>query len=178
MSTLASSLSPLTSSSYDDALDTFALSANTINSSNAAQFTSATTTTNTKASSGSTSATSSSSTSPASVSTENASSTSGCAALSSKANIQQQQQQQKHKSSDQMNSSLMCSLCMNRLTAPKLLNCLHSFCRQCLNVRATGECGDMNVFSIDCPKCKQETIVRTIEKEISYFILLLKNYLF
>jgi len=156
MSTLASSLSPLTSSSYDDALDTFALSTNTINSSNAAQFTSATTT-NTKASSSSTSATSSSSTSPASVSTENASSTSGCAALSSKVNIQQQQQ--KHKSSDQMNSSLVCSLCMNRLTAPKLLNCLHSFCRQCLNVRATGECGDMNVFSIDCPKCKQETIV-------------------
>lgn len=52
---------------------------------------------------------------------------------------------------------LVCPLCKNIFKEPKLLNCLHAFCKSCLVAHAMSECGDGN-NSINCPKCKQETM--------------------
>lgn len=52
---------------------------------------------------------------------------------------------------------ITCPLCKKKLAEPKLLNCLHVFCKSCLIAHTISESGDSNLIS--CPKCKQETQV-------------------
>ena len=56
-------------------------------------------------------------------------------------------------------SELVCLLCKKRLVEPKLLDCLHSFCKQCLIAHSIPESGDSVISSVNCPVCKQETLV-------------------
>lgn len=60
---------------------------------------------------------------------------------------------------EQQNTFLLCNICNKKLIEPKLLNCLHAFCRLCLVVKTTNECGDIQPLAIDCTKCNQETII-------------------
>ena len=76
---------------------------------------------------------------------------------------------QHHKvSSSKTNSNvieLMCLLCKKKLCEPKLLACLHSFCKQCLISHSITEPA---INSICCPKCKQETKVINFSKKYSF----------
>ncbi len=58
-------------------------------------------------------------------------------------------------------NELICPLCKTIFKEPKLLNCLHSFCKQCLIDNFLSGCGERNT-SINCPRCKQETMVGII----------------
>ncbi|CAF0717899.1 unnamed protein product [Brachionus calyciflorus] len=49
---------------------------------------------------------------------------------------------------------IICQLCKNKLKEPKLLNCLHVYCKMCL---ATQLYDNSNI--IKCFKCKQDTMV-------------------
>ncbi|XP_022086171.1 E3 ubiquitin-protein ligase TRIM33-like [Acanthaster planci] len=50
---------------------------------------------------------------------------------------------------------LECSICFNRFTEPKLLNCIHSFCMHCLkNLRDIQDTGQVK---IKCPLCRRYT---------------------
>ncbi len=64
-------------------------------------------------------------------------------------------------------SVLACYLCKMNLNEPKLLSCLHVFCKSCLNALTINECGDRLPQSISCPKCKQLTQVSFQKKNIS-----------
>lgn len=51
-----------------------------------------------------------------------------------------------------------CTLCNKRLSQPKLLNCLHTFCKSCLSTCLVKNSGDSSTHkSIKCPTCEQET---------------------
>ena len=57
-------------------------------------------------------------------------------------------------------SNTTCPQCNNRLSQPKLLNCLHTFCKPCLNALNVTNSGDASPTppkSIMCPTCEQET---------------------
>lgn len=82
------------------------------------------------------------------------------------------QQQVKHlngNSPTDATNNLTCPLCKKTLASPKVLNCLHVFCKQCLliEMQTVSEFGDYNPSFINCPKCKQETMVR--EKSIYFY---------
>ncbi|RNA13251.1 brain tumor -like [Brachionus plicatilis] len=64
-----------------------------------------------------------------------------------------------HKSlhSSNHHESLVCRLCKNRLREPKLLNCLHVFCKMCLAGQSNP---DPNI--IKCFQCKQETMINPL----------------
>ena len=51
--------------------------------------------------------------------------------------------------SDQFSEQLTCPLCLNRFDDPKILPCLHSFCRKCLEDLFRRERGHLR-----CPTCK------------------------
>ncbi|XP_038062526.1 tripartite motif-containing protein 2-like [Patiria miniata] len=50
---------------------------------------------------------------------------------------------------------LECSICQERYQQPKILECLHSFCEQCLLKYRSTKHQDSTV--IPCPVCRQET---------------------
>ncbi|KAJ8049207.1 E3 ubiquitin-protein ligase TRIM56 [Holothuria leucospilota] len=50
-------------------------------------------------------------------------------------------------------SFFMCTLCGNKLQEPKLLTCLHRFCRDCLREVMTSP------HSISCPECSEVTFL-------------------
>ncbi|XP_038059606.1 E3 ubiquitin-protein ligase TRIM33-like [Patiria miniata] len=52
---------------------------------------------------------------------------------------------------------LQCSICYNRFTEPKLLDCIHTFCLNCLQHLRRNQ--DPNVMKIKCPLCRRETIL-------------------
>ena len=51
---------------------------------------------------------------------------------------------------------LECSICMEPLTDPKVLNCLHTFCKKCLQgvYNNSGRSGNLR-----CPTCRKQTSV-------------------
>lgn len=91
------------------------------------------------------------------------------------------QQQVKHLNGNtptNTTNNLTCPLCKKTLASPKVLNCLHVFCKQCLliEMQTVSEFGDYNPSFINCPKCKQETMVR---KQVYIFITITRyTYLF
>ncbi|XP_066588781.1 B-box type zinc finger protein ncl-1 [Prorops nasuta] len=53
-----------------------------------------------------------------------------------------------------------CALCMNKLSSPRVLSCLHVFCEACLDKLLMDEAGDSKKTSVlKCPLCSQETSV-------------------
>lgn len=51
-----------------------------------------------------------------------------------------------------------CSICEEKYTQPKILNCLHVFCQSCLE-KQVEEIEEGAPKVIECSKCKQETPV-------------------
>ena len=54
---------------------------------------------------------------------------------------------------EQINEQLMCAICLDRLTAPLFLQCLHTFCSQCLHRIVNNHPSQV----ITCPTCRAET---------------------
>ncbi|XP_038058710.1 E3 ubiquitin-protein ligase TRIM71-like [Patiria miniata] len=52
---------------------------------------------------------------------------------------------------------LECSICLTRFTEPKFLDCLHTFCLNCLQNLRQGE--DPQGVKLKCPLCRHETIL-------------------
>ena len=57
---------------------------------------------------------------------------------------------------EKVNEHLNCAVCMNQFKEPKVLPCLHTYCKGCLEnlVRIKGP-----DYVITCPQCRQETKV-------------------
>ncbi|XP_038053721.1 E3 ubiquitin-protein ligase TRIM71-like [Patiria miniata] len=53
---------------------------------------------------------------------------------------------------------LECSICTNRFRKPKLLDCLHSFCLQCL--QGLRQSQDPSGTKLTCPLCRRETMLK------------------
>ncbi|XP_038053715.1 E3 ubiquitin-protein ligase TRIM56-like, partial [Patiria miniata] len=53
---------------------------------------------------------------------------------------------------------LECSICTNRFRQPKLLDCLHSFCLQCLQELRQSQ--DPSGTKLTCPLCRRETMLK------------------
>ncbi|XP_038054652.1 E3 ubiquitin-protein ligase TRIM71-like [Patiria miniata] len=53
---------------------------------------------------------------------------------------------------------LECSICTNRFRQPKLLDCLHSFCLQCLQELRQSQ--DPSGTELTCPLCRRETMLK------------------
>ncbi|XP_022104610.1 E3 ubiquitin-protein ligase TRIM71-like [Acanthaster planci] len=52
---------------------------------------------------------------------------------------------------------VVCSICTNHFRQPKVLDCLHTFCLDCLqNLRQSP---DLNSNKLTCPRCARETIL-------------------
>lgn len=54
---------------------------------------------------------------------------------------------------EQINEQLMCAICLDRLTTPLFLQCLHTFCSQCLHRIANNDPSS----TITCPTCRAKT---------------------
>ena len=52
-----------------------------------------------------------------------------------------------------------CPVCMEEFVDPRVLTCLHSYCKRCLErlVKREGQ-----KYSIKCPECRKETEVRRV----------------
>ncbi|XP_063992247.1 brain tumor protein isoform X1 [Diachasmimorpha longicaudata] len=59
------------------------------------------------------------------------------------------------------NNDEYCFLCEKKLSSPRLLNCLHVFCENCVNTQLIDNDGGNGIgpFIITCPVCEQETRV-------------------
>ncbi|XP_038054528.1 protein PML-like [Patiria miniata] len=53
---------------------------------------------------------------------------------------------------------LECSICTNRFRQPKLLDCLHSFCLQCIQELRQSQ--DPSGTKLTCPLCRRETMLK------------------
>lgn len=53
-------------------------------------------------------------------------------------------------------NSLDCSICLQLLIDPKLLNCGHTFCHECIK-SAVG--ASLTPWCIKCPNCRDETTI-------------------
>ncbi|XP_038057347.1 E3 ubiquitin-protein ligase TRIM56-like [Patiria miniata] len=51
---------------------------------------------------------------------------------------------------------LECPICCDRFNQPKILNCLHSFCEDCLEKMVAGHPGKTEIM---CPVCRQQTVL-------------------
>ena len=52
-----------------------------------------------------------------------------------------------------------CAICLDHYREPKVLSCLHSYCKECLEklVKRVGE-----KYTITCPQCRYETEVNIV----------------
>ena len=57
---------------------------------------------------------------------------------------------------DSLGKHLECAVCLEQYTEPKVLPCLHSFCKRCLQGLLTQEGA---VFKINCPTCRSSAEV-------------------
>ncbi len=70
---------------------------------------------------------------------------------------------------EQIHEQLVCAVCLERFTNPKFLQCLHTFCSQCLHRMSNQQ----PITSITCPTCREETPIpeKGIEElPINFFI--------
>ncbi len=63
--------------------------------------------------------------------------------------------------SDQLSQEVTCRQCHKLYIDPKLLPCLHVFCRTCLTTRDGPRDKEGLKFQVDCPLCSEVTEVRT-----------------
>ncbi|XP_038053706.1 E3 ubiquitin-protein ligase TRIM56-like [Patiria miniata] len=56
---------------------------------------------------------------------------------------------------------LECSICTNRFRQPKLLDCLHTFCLQCLQELRQSQ--DPSGTKLTCPLCRRDTMLKGSE---------------
>ena len=54
---------------------------------------------------------------------------------------------------EQLNEQLLCPVCLEKFTEPKLLDCHHTFCTNCL-LRIVNNCESV---CVTCPTCRAET---------------------
>ena len=59
---------------------------------------------------------------------------------------------------EQLNFELNCSICLDTYTDPKLLQCYHVFCRQCLVPLVVRD--QQGQLSLTCPTCRQATPIQ------------------
>lgn len=52
---------------------------------------------------------------------------------------------------DTLGKHLECAVCLEQFTEPKVLPCLHTFCKRCLQGLLTHE---EEVWKINCPNCR------------------------
>ncbi|KAK3099629.1 hypothetical protein FSP39_007220 [Pinctada imbricata] len=59
---------------------------------------------------------------------------------------------------EDLDDSQLCQICQEKLKQPKILNCLHVFCEECLETAYKEQCEESGPdLPIVCPICKQET---------------------
>ncbi len=58
---------------------------------------------------------------------------------------------------------LICGVCLDFLSEPKVLRCAHSFCCSCLErvVSAKNKRKDESFLDLECPSCRQVTVLET-----------------
>ena len=56
-----------------------------------------------------------------------------------------------------LDDQLVCSICLESFTDPKLLQCFHVFCNDCLKPMVQLE--DQNRLSLRCPNCRRSTLL-------------------
>ena len=72
-----------------------------------------------------------------------------------------------------LGEKLECAICLDQYKEPKVLSCLHSYCRGCLEklVKRVAE-----KYTIKCPECRSETQVTkgavSTTKLLSCFVVL------
>ena len=57
---------------------------------------------------------------------------------------------------DNLGKHLECAVCLEQYTEPKVLPCLHSFCKRCLQGLLTQEGA---IWKINCPTCRSKAEV-------------------
>ena len=57
---------------------------------------------------------------------------------------------------EKVNEQLTCAVCMEQFKEPKVLPCLHTYCKQCLEKLVKKQEAD---HVITCPECRQDTKV-------------------
>ena len=55
-----------------------------------------------------------------------------------------------------LEDQLTCSICLDSYTEPKLLQCFHVFCKQCLERLVVCDCQGL---SLQCPSCRRSTLL-------------------
>ena len=55
-----------------------------------------------------------------------------------------------------LEDQLTCGICLNSYTEPKLLQCFHVFCKQCLERLVVQDCQGLSVL---CPSCRRSTLL-------------------
>ena len=66
---------------------------------------------------------------------------------------------------DSLGKHLECAVCLEQYTEPKVLPCLHSFCKRCLQGLLTEKGA---VFKINCPTCRSSADVSFTVPKTSY----------
>ena len=60
---------------------------------------------------------------------------------------------------EQLKKEVTCQKCHKLYSSPKLLPCLHTFCKGCLTLRDGLRDKEGLKFVVDCPKCSETTEV-------------------
>lgn len=70
-----------------------------------------------------------------------------------------------------LNEELTCPICLEDYTDPRVLQCMHTFCKGCLENIAEELPGVNNLLNISCPVCRRVTQVSEIGKLQTAFYL-------